>query len=121
MPVEYKHGRSKKNDADRLQLCAQAMALEEMLSCDVPYGAIFYAETRRREIVEMTPELREKAMSMAIEMNDLFRRGYTPKVRPGKHCNACSLKELCLPVLCRRMDAAGYVRECISEVLGGEV
>lgn len=120
MPVEYKHGRSKENDADRLQLCAQAMALEEMLLCDVPSGAIFYAETRRRETVEMTPQLREKAMSMAIEMNDLFRRGHTPKVRPGKHCNACSLKELCLPVLCRRRDAAGYVRERINDALGGE-
>ena len=120
MPVEYKHGRSKENDADRLQLCAQAMALEEMLLCDVPSGAIFYAETRRRETVEMTPQLREKAMSMAIEMNDLFRRGHTPKVRPGKHCNACSLKEICLPVLCRRRDASGYVKERINDALGGE-
>lgn len=120
MPVEYKHGSSKENDADRLQLCAQAMALEEMLVCEIPRGAIFYAETRRRESVDISPELRGKTQSMADEMNEYFRRGHTPKVRPGKHCNACSLKELCLPALYRRHDTARYVQEHIEEALGGE-
>ena len=119
MPVEYKRGSSKENDADRLQLCAQAMALEEMLACEVPVGAIFYGETRRREPVEISPELRGKAQAMADEMNGYFQRGHTPKANPGKHCNACSLKELCLPALSRRRDAAGYVREHIEEALGG--
>ena len=118
LPVEYKHGSPKVNDADRLQLCAQAMALEEMLVCDVPRGAIFYAETRRREWVDLTVELRQKAQRMADEMNDYFSRGYTPKVKPVKHCNACSLKELCLPVLCRRADAAGYVQNHLDETEG---
>ncbi len=117
-PVEYKHGSPKTNDADRLQLCAEAMALEEMLVCDIPKGAIFYAETRRREWVELTPELREKTQAMADEMNEFFRRGYTPKVKLGKHCNACSLKEICLPVLCRRADAAGYIRTHLQEAEG---
>ena len=118
VPVEYKHGAPKTNDADRLQLCAQAMALEEMLVCTIPQAFLFYAETRRRETVELTPELRQKAQSMAEEMSRLFARGYTPKVKPGKHCNACSLKELCLPVLCRRADAAGYVRTYLLESEG---
>ncbi|OUN35584.1 CRISPR-associated protein Cas4 [Faecalibacterium sp. An77] len=118
VPVEYKHGSPKINDADRLQLCAQAMALEEMLVCTIPQAFLFYAETRRRETVELTPELRQKAQSMAEEMSRLFARGYTPKVKPGKHCNACSLKELCLPVLCRRADAAGYVRTYLLESEG---
>ena len=118
LPVEYKHGSPKANDADRLQLCAQAMALEEMLVCTIPQAFLFYAETRRRETVELTPELRQKAQSMAEEMSRLFARGYTPKVKPGKHCNACSLKELCLPVLCRRADAAGYVRTYLLESEG---
>ena len=56
-PVEYKHGSTKEIDADRVQLCAQAMALEEMLVCDVPQGALFYETTRRREIVDMTMDL----------------------------------------------------------------
>lgn len=118
VPVEYKHGSPKINDADRLQLCAQAMALEEMLVCTIPQAFLFYAETRRRETVELTPELRQKAQSMAEEMSRLFARGYTPKVKPGKHCNACSLKELCLPALCRRADAAGYVRTYLLESEG---
>ena len=66
-PVEYKHGSPKQNDADRLQLCAQAMALEEMLVCDIPKGAIYYAETRRRETVDISDELRNRAQAMAKE------------------------------------------------------
>lgn len=116
MPVEYKHGLPKQSDADRLQLCAQAMALEEMLVCDVPRGALFYAEEHRRELVKLTPELRQKTTDMAKEMNDYFVRGYTPKVKPGKYCNACSLKGLCLPVLYRHVDAANYVRAHLAEV-----
>ena len=118
LPVEYKHGSPKVNDADRLQLCAQGMALEEMLVCEVPRGALFYEQTRRREWVDLTPELRQKTQQMADEMNRYFLRGYTPKVKPGKHCNACSLKELCLPVLCRRADAAGYIRAHLEEAEG---
>ena len=119
MPVEYKHGAPKESDADRLQLCAQGMALEEMLVCEVPRGALFYQETRRREMVELTAELRQKTQAMADEMNQLFARGHTPKVKPGKHCNACSLKELCLPALCRRADVTGYIRAHLEETEGG--
>lgn len=118
VPVEYKHGAPKTNDADRLQLCAQAMALEEMLVCTIPQAFLFYAETRRREAVTLTPELRQETQSTADEMYRLFSRGYTPKVKPGKHCNACSLKELCLPALCRRADSAGYVRTHLLESEG---
>lgn len=114
-PVEYKHGVSKETDADRLQLCAQAMALEEMLVCDVPSGALYYEAARRRETVEFTPELRAKTQQAAGEMNAYFARGYTPKVKTGKHCNACSLKELCLPVLCRKADVCGYIRTHLAE------
>lgn len=53
-------------------------------------------------------------------MNDCFARGHTPKVRPGKHCNACSLKEVCLPTLCRKVDAGGYIRNHIREALREE-
>ena len=120
LPVEYKHGTSKQSDADRLQLCAQAMALEEMLVCDVPRGALYYAADRRREMVEFTQELREATRRTAAEMNDCFARGHTPKVRPGKHCNACSLKEVCLPILCRRADAGGYIRTHIREAMREE-
>lgn len=115
MPIEYKHGHSKTCDADRLQLCAQAIALEEMLVCEIPQAALFYEETRRRELVPLTPQLRQTTQALAEEMNQYFLRGYTPKVRPGKHCNACSLQELCLPVLCRKADPAAYLRSHLDE------
>ena len=120
MPVEYKHGRAKETDADRLQLCAQAMALEEMLVCEIPEAALFYEETRRQELVPLTAELRQKTQDMADEMQQYFARSYTPKVRPGTFCNACSLKSLCLPVLCRRADAKAYLRLHLDEVQGEE-
>ena len=120
MPVEYKHGSAKETDADRLQLCAQGIALEEMLVCTIERGALYYAETRRREVVEFTPELRDCTRQTAREMNACFARGHTPKVRPGRHCNACSLKEICLPVLCRKADAGGYVRAHVAEALREE-
>lgn len=116
MPVEYKHGHAKETDEDRLQLCAQAMALEEMLVCDVPQGALYYEETHHREYVPLTGELREKTQAMADEMLRYFRRGHTPKVKTGAFCNACSLKEICLPALCRRADAKAYRRACLDAV-----
>lgn len=115
MPVEYKHGHTKTIDADRLQLCAQAMALEEMLVCSISTGALFYEETRRRELVELTPALRQTTQAMADEMSLCLARGYTPRVRSGKHCNACSLKELCVPKLYRKMDAESYIQDHIAE------
>ena len=116
MPVEYKHGRAKASDADRLQLCAQAMALEEMLVCSIPEGALFYEETRRREVVPLTEELRQATQKMADEMHAYFARGYTPKSKPGIHCSACSLKELCLPVLYQRADPKAYLRAHLDEM-----
>ncbi|MBR5094361.1 MAG: CRISPR-associated protein Cas4 [Oscillospiraceae bacterium] len=116
-PVEYKRGVTKIGDEDRLQLCAQAMCLEEMLGCSVPEGALYYGETRRRERVPLGPELREQVRRMLEEMHDYHRRGHTPKVKPGKHCNACSLKEICLPALCRDLSATAYIRSRMKEEL----
>ncbi|MDD4849880.1 MAG: CRISPR-associated protein Cas4 [Gemmiger sp.] len=114
-PIEYKHGHSKANDADRLQLCAQAMALEEMLVCQIPTGYLFYQETHRREPVLLADALRQKALQMAAEMLEYYRRGYTPKPKPGKFCNACSLKEQCLPQLNKRVSPAAYIRSHLEE------
>lgn len=115
-PVEYKRGTSKIHDADRLQLCAQAMCLEEMLCCTVESGALFYGETRRREQVIFAEELREQVRTYLTEMHALYQRGYTPKVKPSKSCNACSLRELCLPKLCRRKSAKEYLRARVEEL-----
>ena len=93
-PVEYKRGKPKEHSADELQLCAQAMCLEEMLCCTVPEGALYYGEPRRRTVVSFTPELRGQVRDSLSEMHELYRRRYTPKVKPSKACNACSLKDI---------------------------
>lgn len=115
-PVEYKRGKSKTGDEDRLQLCCQAMCLEEMIACTIPEGALFYNETHRREIVSLDDELRNKVTTMLQEMHEYYSRGYTPKVKPKSGCNSCSLKELCLPVLCKGKSVKVYY----DNVLQGE-
>jgi CRISPR-associated exonuclease Cas4 len=97
-PVEYKRGSPKISDADRLQLCAQAMCLEEMLLChEIETAYLYYGETRHREMVELVEELRETVRSMFSEMHEYYVRRYTPRVKMTKACNACSLKDICLP------------------------
>lgn len=114
-PVEYKRGEPKITDADRLQLCAQAMCLEDMLCCDIPEGAIFYGEIRRREVVDLDEELRSRVRELLSQMHDLYRRSRTPKVKPTKGCNACSLKELCLPKLVKKRSVLDYLRTSMEE------
>ena len=114
-PVEYKRGSPRTDHANHLQLCAQAMCLEEMLCCDIPEGALYYGEIRRREKVLFSEELRQEVKNAVEEMRQLYQRGYTPKVRPSKSCNACSLKELCLPKLMKKKSVRNYLREHLEE------
>lgn len=114
-PVEYKRGEPKAGDADRLQLCGQAMCLEEMLCCDVAEGALFYGETRRREVVDFTDTLRKKVRDNLAEMHRLYERGHTPKVKPSKACNACSLKPLCVPRLMKIRSVSAYLSAAMEE------
>lgn len=116
-PVEYKHGSPKVNNADRLQLCAQGMCLEEMLCCDIPEGALFYGETRRREVVLFDPALREQVHTMVTEMHQLYTRRYTPKVKLSKSCSACSLRELCLSKLSRKKFVEEYLHAVVEDEL----
>lgn len=114
-PIEYKRGKPKSNQADELQLCAQAMCLEEMLCCSIQEGALFYRETKRRTVVSFDSALREQVVSLLQEMHQLYRRGYTPKCKPTKSCNACSLKELCLPKLMKKQNVSAYLRSAMEE------
>lgn len=113
-PIEYKKGLPKINDADELQLCAQAICLEEMLLCHIPEGSLFYGENRRRTAVIFTDDLRIKVNDMAKEMHDLWEKGYTPKVKQKKGCNACSLKEICIPKLGKAKSVASYIENRLS-------
>lgn len=98
-PVEYKRGQAKLDDCDRLQLCAQALCLEEMLCTKIEAGALFYGEPRKREAVIFTPELRGKVAETVKGMHELFSRKHTPRPVKQKHCQSCSIKEVCLPGL----------------------
>ena len=98
-----------------MQLCGQALCLEEMLCCDIPAGALFYGEMRRRTEVVFTPELRQEVSRLLAQMHDLYKLGRTPKVKPTKGCNACSLKECCLPKLMKSRSVSDYLRRRMEE------
>lgn len=101
-PVEYKRGAPKSHRADEVQLCAQALCLEEMLGVAIDAGALFYGETRRRTDVAFDSGLRTLTENVAEEVHALMRSGVTPPPHPGKWCNACSIVEECRPKLsCR--------------------
>lgn len=117
-PIEYKKGKPKDIPIDILQLVAQGMCLEEMLSTDIKEGALYYGETRHRERVEFTAELRHEVKKNFEEMHQLFDRQYTPRVKWSKSCNACSLKDICMPRLGRTAAVKDYIHERISEEEG---
>ncbi|MDO4291663.1 MAG: CRISPR-associated protein Cas4 [Eubacteriales bacterium] len=114
-PVEYKKGSPKQTDMDILQLTAQALCLEEMFSTDIPEGALFYGETRRRDTVLFSEEEKTRVRTMFAQMHDMFRRGHTPQVKWSKSCNACSLKEICLPRLGKVVPVERYIAAHMQE------
>lgn len=115
IPVEYKRGKPKVKDADRLQLAAQALCLEEMLCCHIPAGYLYYGETRHRECVMIDEELRKKVRDTFQEMHRYYERRYTPKVKWSKSCNACSLKDICLPAMGKQKSVSAYIEKKMTE------
>lgn len=114
IPIEYKRGEPKKDESDIMQLTAQAMCLEEMLCCEITFGYMYYGETKHRLKVIFDDALRERTENAIIEMHKLYDRKYTPKVKRTKACNACSLKNICLPVICGKLSASEYVRKTLG-------
>lgn len=96
-PVEYKRGKSKIILCDEIQLCAQAICLEEMLKTAIPKGAFFYGRPRRRKEVDISDNLRQLTEETAQRLHTLFDGGITPTARYEKKCDACSLYNWCLP------------------------
>lgn len=96
-PVEYKRGKPKSHRADEVQLCAQALCLEEMLGATIPEGALFYGQTRRRTPVSLDDELRRLTEESAVRLHRLIASGVTPVAAREAKCEACSLVELCRP------------------------
>ena len=114
LPVEYKRGRPKKDDSDRVQLCAQAMCLEEMLGCAIPEGALYYGEKRRRTVVVFDPALRQMVERTALAVHDLLISGVTPSPRYDSRCESCSFLPLCLPKVATKKKVEHYLRTMVD-------
>lgn len=99
VPVEFKRGKPKIADWDRLQLCAQTLCLEEMRGVPIVRAALWYWQTRCREWVELDDALRRQTEDTAAAVREQFASGRTPKAEPGPRCQACSLRDLCQPEL----------------------
>ena len=115
LPVEYKRGKPKVEDWDRIQLCAQALCLEEMRAVQVSEGAIWYWEVRRREPVAFDARLREATLRVIEEAHAVKASGKTPcPTKHKKRCRACSLLDLCEPHLFRKDASEAYMDQLFS-------
>lgn len=117
-PVEYKRGRPKKHRADEVQLCAQAMCIEEMNRIRVASGSLYYGSARRRKEVEFDAELRQLVEDAACRMRSLIETGFTPAARFDKRCEHCSLAGVCLPAEVsrpQRNDLCSMIRDHLRE------
>lgn len=113
-PVEYKRGKPKRGRYDEVQLCAQALCLEEMLNTTVPSGALFYGASRRRIDVVFNSELRHLTEKAAERFHHLIATGYTPPPVHEPKCASCSLKEVCLPEMQQAPDTSTYMAHLIA-------
>jgi CRISPR-associated exonuclease Cas4 len=114
MPVEYKKGKPKISECDRLQMCAQAICLEEMTGSSINEGAIYYHDIRHREYVELNSILREKLFAITEEMHNDFEKRVEHIPRYLNHCKACSLYELCQPRI-KYGSASKYLLKAVED------
>ncbi|KPN71413.1 CRISPR-associated protein Cas4 [Neisseria sp. 83E34] len=108
-PVEYKRGKPKPEPFDEIQLCAQALCLEEMTGQTVAEGALWYMQTRHRVSIVFSDGLRAETLDTIAQVRGLLESGITPPPEYGKRCKACSLIEVCQPKLMERDRSVGYV------------
>ncbi len=112
-PVEFKHGIVRSEAEYEMQLCAQAMCLEEMYHTHIPEGAIFYTSSHHRQPVTLDEALRERVRETVRVLWDIRDSFRTPPAEPGPKCTKCSLRELCMPKLSR--SAKAYCEQLIRE------
>ncbi|MEZ6146886.1 MAG: CRISPR-associated protein Cas4 [Planctomycetaceae bacterium] len=116
-PIEYKRGSPKRNDCDRVQLCAQALCLEEMLSVHIEAGQLFYGEKRRRFDVPFDEQLRATTTEAAATLHAMFQSGTTPPAVREKKCDTCSLLPVCLPDAMSRGSASKHFDRQLKQSL----
>ncbi len=113
-PVEYKRGKPKADDCGEVQLCAQALCLEEMLGVHIPAGALFYGRPRRRHEVVFGEQLRRRVESLAARLHELTAAGITPPARYEKKCRNCSLIDICVPHLAGGRSARAFLSNALD-------
>lgn len=109
VPVEYKRGKPKGDSIDQVQLCAQAMCLEEMLKLVIPFGYIFYGTVRRRTKVVFNSVLRDEVVALTNQMHKVLTQGITPAPSKGRNCKECSMVDVCLPMLNPQNTVRAYI------------
>jgi CRISPR-associated exonuclease Cas4 len=114
-PVEYKRGKPKRGRYDEVQLCAQALCLEEMLDVEVASGALFYGASKRRMDVEFSEDLRGLTESAVERFHKLIADGRTPLPLLAPKCDSCSLRETCMPEIERAPDPKAYLEHAIKD------
>jgi CRISPR-associated exonuclease Cas4 len=116
LPVEYKRGKPKPDERDEVQLCAQAVCLEEMYKTKIDKGYLYYGETRHRHEVQFTDTLRQLVVKYTNRMHELFSKGITPAPVFKPHCKSCSLKDICLPSsLADQSSVSEYLKNALSD------
>lgn len=115
--VEYKRGKPKPDDRDEVQLCAQAICLEEMLGITLDYGYMYYGEIRHRHQVRFDEKLRLRVRELAAKMHSLYKKGVTPQAEKSNKCNNCSMIDVCVPKLGQSSNkAARYMEKVLHEM-----
>ena len=114
-PIEYKRGKPKHSAVDEVQLAAQVMCFEEMYGIQIGFGALYYGETKHREVIKIDQSLRENTIRCANDMHNIFSTGRVPKVDKGKHCRNCSLVNICLPNMVNSSKVSSYLKKCLYE------
>jgi CRISPR-associated exonuclease Cas4 len=116
-PVEYKRGKPKASDIDEVQLCAQALCLEEMLGVSIAEGSLFYGEPRRRTAVVFDQPLRARVESLIERLHELTRAGITPLPVFAPKCKSCSLLQVCEPKVTGSKSAKQYMKHALRQAL----
>ncbi|MDD3259399.1 MAG: CRISPR-associated protein Cas4 [Smithellaceae bacterium] len=115
-PVEYKRGKPKPDHCDKIQLCAQALCLEEMLGQRIPAGALFYGKTRRRLDVDFDETLRRATIEAAQKTRELIESGQTPKPVYSKRCESCSIVGECMPrTIQKKRSVESYLKRMLDD------
>ena len=114
-PVEYKRGHHKPDERDEVQLTAQVICLEEMYGVNIPYGALYYNEVKRREVISISDSLRAITKQCAEAMHDIFKSGMLPEAFKAPHCKNCSIKDICLPEVADCSSVSTYLKGNLYE------